>query len=31
MPLVELDGGPLGRGPAADRLQEALRELAAIV
>jgi 4-amino-4-deoxychorismate lyase len=31
MPLVELDGGPLERGPAADRLQEALRELAAIV
>jgi 4-amino-4-deoxychorismate lyase len=31
MPLVELDGRRLGRGPAADRLQQALRELAAIV
>jgi 4-amino-4-deoxychorismate lyase len=31
MPLVEIDGRPLERGPAADRLQRALRELAAIV
>ncbi len=31
MPLVELDERGLGRGPAAERLQEALRELAAIV
>jgi branched-subunit amino acid aminotransferase/4-amino-4-deoxychorismate lyase len=31
MPVVELDGRPLGRGPAADALQQALRELAAIV
>jgi 4-amino-4-deoxychorismate lyase len=31
MPLVEIDGRPLERGPAADRLQQALRELAAIV
>jgi 4-amino-4-deoxychorismate lyase len=31
MPLVELDGRPLGRGPAADRLQQALRDVAAIV
>jgi branched-subunit amino acid aminotransferase/4-amino-4-deoxychorismate lyase len=30
MPLVELDGQPLGRGPAADLLQRALRELAAL-
>lgn len=29
MPLVEIDGRQLVRGPAADRLQEALRELAA--
>ncbi len=29
MPLVEIDGRRLVRGPAADRLQEALRELAA--
>ena len=31
MPLVELDGRPLNRGPAADALQQALRDLAAIV
>lgn len=31
MPLVEIDGRRLGRGPAADRLQEALRGLAAKV
>jgi 4-amino-4-deoxychorismate lyase len=31
MPLVEVDGRALGRGPAADRLQQALRELAAKV
>jgi 4-amino-4-deoxychorismate lyase len=31
MPLVELDGRPLERGPAAERLQRALRELAAKV
>ena len=31
MPLVELDGSPLGRGPAADHLQQALRDLAAKV
>jgi 4-amino-4-deoxychorismate lyase len=31
MPLVEIDGRPIGRGPAADVLQRALRELAAIV
>jgi 4-amino-4-deoxychorismate lyase len=31
MPLVELDGTPLARGPAADRLQQALREAAAKV
>ena len=31
MPVVELDGGPLGRGPAAAELQEALRRLAAPV
>ena len=31
MPLVEIDGAELERGPAADRLQRALRELAAIV
>jgi branched-subunit amino acid aminotransferase/4-amino-4-deoxychorismate lyase len=31
MPLVEIDGRPLGRGPAADELQQALRALAAKV
>lgn len=31
MPLVEVDGRAIGRGPAADRLQRALRELAAKV
>jgi hypothetical protein len=31
MPLVEIDGRKLGRGPAADELQGALRELAAKV
>ncbi len=31
MPLAEVDGQPLGRGPAADALQQALRDLAAIV
>jgi len=31
MPLVEIDGHPFGRGPAADSLQEALREAAAAV
>lgn len=31
MPLVEIDGGPIGRGPAADELQQALRALAAKV
>ena len=31
MPLVEFDGGALGRGPAADELQSALRTLAAKV
>ena len=31
MPLVELDGLPVGRGPAADVLQRALRDLAAKV
>jgi hypothetical protein len=31
MPLVEIDGAPLGRGPAADELQAALRKLAAKV
>ncbi|HUF01573.1 MAG TPA: aminotransferase class IV [Gaiellaceae bacterium] len=31
MPLVEIDERPLARGPAADDLQEALRELAAKV
>ena len=31
MPLVEVDGRPLGRGPAGDDLQEALRTLAAMV
>ena len=31
MPLVEIDGRPLGAGPAADRLQAALRALAAKV
>jgi branched-subunit amino acid aminotransferase/4-amino-4-deoxychorismate lyase len=29
MPVVDLDGAPLGRGPAVDRLQAALRSLAA--
>jgi 4-amino-4-deoxychorismate lyase len=31
MPLVEIDGRALGRGPAADELQQALRTLAAKV
>ncbi len=31
MPLVEVDGRTLGRGPAADELQAALRELTAKV
>jgi len=31
MPLVEVDGRALGRGPAADELQSALRALAAKV
>lgn len=31
MPLVEIDGRQLGRGPASDRLQEALHGLAAKV
>jgi 4-amino-4-deoxychorismate lyase len=31
MPIVELDGHALGRGPAADELQQALRALAAKV
>jgi branched-subunit amino acid aminotransferase/4-amino-4-deoxychorismate lyase len=31
MPLVELDGRPVERGPAADVLQAALRDLAAKV
>jgi 4-amino-4-deoxychorismate lyase len=31
MPLVEVDGRALGRGPAADTLQAKLRELAAII
>jgi 4-amino-4-deoxychorismate lyase len=31
MPIVEFDGRRLGRGPAADRLQEGLRALAAKV
>ena len=31
MPLVEIDGRALGRGPAADELQQALRSLAAKV
>ena len=31
MPLVEVDGQALGRGPASDELQAALRELAAKV
>jgi 4-amino-4-deoxychorismate lyase len=31
MPLVEIDGQSLGRGPAADELQQALRMLAAKV
>jgi branched-subunit amino acid aminotransferase/4-amino-4-deoxychorismate lyase len=29
MPLVEIDGRALGRGPASEQLQKALRELAA--
>jgi 4-amino-4-deoxychorismate lyase len=29
MPLVEIDGRPIARGPAADELQQALTELAA--
>ena len=28
MPIVELDGAPIGRGPAADELQAALRDAA---
>jgi 4-amino-4-deoxychorismate lyase len=31
MPLLEIDGRELGRGPAADALQQALRGVAAIV
>jgi hypothetical protein len=31
MPLVQVDDHALGRGPAADALQQALRELAAKV
>jgi 4-amino-4-deoxychorismate lyase len=31
MPLIQVDDRPLGRGPAADELQAALRELAAKV
>lgn len=31
MPLVDVDGVPIGRGPAADELQRALRALAAKV
>lgn len=31
LPVVELDGRPLGRGPAADELQAALRVLASTV
>ncbi|MGH3064950.1 MAG: aminotransferase class IV, partial [Gaiellaceae bacterium] len=31
MPLIEIDGRPVGRGPAADELQQALRALAAKV
>jgi 4-amino-4-deoxychorismate lyase len=31
MPLVEIDGSDVGRGPAADELQSALREVAAKV
>jgi branched-subunit amino acid aminotransferase/4-amino-4-deoxychorismate lyase len=31
MPLVEVDGHALGRGPAADDLQAALRQLTAKV
>jgi 4-amino-4-deoxychorismate lyase len=31
MPLIEIDGSPLGRGPAADALQAGLRESAAKV
>jgi branched-subunit amino acid aminotransferase/4-amino-4-deoxychorismate lyase len=31
MPLVEVDDRPIGRGPASDRLQRALRDLAAKV
>jgi 4-amino-4-deoxychorismate lyase len=30
MPVVELDGAPLGRGPAADQLQAALRRAAIV-
>jgi 4-amino-4-deoxychorismate lyase len=30
MPVVELDGAPLGRGPAADELQAALRRAAMV-
>ena len=30
MPVVELDGAPLGRGPAADELQAALRRAAIV-
>jgi branched-subunit amino acid aminotransferase/4-amino-4-deoxychorismate lyase len=28
MPVTELDGAPIGRGPAADELQAALRQAA---
>ena len=31
MPLVEIDGRAIGRGPAADVLQAALRDLTATV
>jgi 4-amino-4-deoxychorismate lyase len=31
MPLVEIDGHPVGRGPASDAVQQALRDLAAKV
>ena len=30
MPLVEIDGRPVGRGPVADQLQKALREAATL-
>jgi 4-amino-4-deoxychorismate lyase len=30
MPIASVDGAPLGRGPAADELQAALREAAAV-